>query len=133
MEDANDPELNPKFMGSITADFVKVADALKEASYQLRVRKYSNYPIFPICKTTIEWAQVLYGAKELGLVWNYHISYLEDFVQRNLVEKEDEFKAVYKDPEEFCCLFVVEKDFVNFVFMPYPEDELSMESDFLSI
>ena len=28
----------------------------------------------------------------------------------------------YKDADEFCCLFVLDKEFTNFVFVPYPED-----------
>lgn len=129
MEYANDPELNPKYLGSISADFVKVADALKEASYQVRARKFSGFPIFPLSKDDIQWATYLYGRELNGLDWNYYISFLEEFVQRGLVEKEDEFKAVYKDPDEFCCLFVVDKEFVNFVFMPYPEEGNSVVGD----
>jgi hypothetical protein len=37
-------------------------------------------------------------------------------------EKEEGFIAAYKDPDEFCCLFVVDKEFTSFVFIPYPED-----------
>jgi Mg/Co/Ni transporter MgtE len=37
-------------------------------------------------------------------------------------DKLDEFKKNYKDPEEFCCLFVVDGDFASFVYIPYPED-----------
>ncbi len=122
MEDSNDPELNPKYLGSISSDFVKIADAIKESSYQIRARKFSQYPIFPICKDKVAWAQLLYDKGELNLMWNYYISFLEEFVQRGLLENEDEFKAVYKDPDEFCCLFVLDSDFVNFVFVPYPEE-----------
>jgi hypothetical protein len=32
----NDPELNGKYLGTISEDFIKVADTLKEASYQIR-------------------------------------------------------------------------------------------------
>lgn len=129
MEDSNDPELNPKFLGSITSDFVKVADALKESSYQLRARKYSSYPIFPICKDALQWSQLLFDKKELGLRWNYYISFLEEFAERGLVDKPEEFEQVYKDPDEFCCLFVVESNFVNFVFVPYPDEGNSVEGD----
>jgi hypothetical protein len=124
MEDFNDASISPKYLGSITSDFVKIADAIKESSYQIRARKFSQYPIFPICKDRIEWSQLLYDKTDLSLLWNYYISFLEEFSQRGLVDQEDEFKAVYKDPDEFCCLFVVDNDFVNFVFVPYPEDGL---------
>lgn len=47
-----------------------------------------------------------------------------EFVQRELVaeDKESLFKDNYKDPDEFCCLFVVDKEFTNFLYVPYPID-----------
>lgn len=120
----NDPELNGKYLGQITEDFVVVADTLKEASYQIRKRKFSDYPIFPISKIDLPIGQLLIGKEELAVNWNYNASYLDEFVQRELVSEEgvEEFKKAYKDPDEFCCLFVVDNDFTNFLFIPFPED-----------
>lgn len=120
----NDPELNGKYLGTISGDFVKVADTLKEASYQIRVRGFSDYPIFPICKEEQPVGLPLVERSQAGTVWNYYASFLDEFVQRGLIDenKQEEFKAAYKDPDEFCCLFVVDKAFTNFVFIPYPED-----------
>jgi hypothetical protein len=42
----NDPELDGKYLGTISQDFVKVADTIKEASYQIRKRGFSKYPSF---------------------------------------------------------------------------------------
>jgi hypothetical protein len=50
----NDPELSGKYLGTISEDFVKVADTLKEASYQIRKAGF-EYPIFPICKDEQPW------------------------------------------------------------------------------
>jgi hypothetical protein len=118
----NDPELNGKYLGTISQDFVKVADMIKEASYQVRKRGFSDYPIFPVCKEQQPIGQLLIDQALSHTEWNYYITYLDEFVQRELVEKADDFKNAYKDPDEFCCLFVVDKDFTNFVFIPYPED-----------
>ncbi|MBI3218062.1 MAG: hypothetical protein HYZ44_00970 [Bacteroidetes bacterium] len=119
----NDPELNGKYLGTISADFVKVADTLKEASYQIRKAGF-NYPIFAISKDTIPIGQLLIDKLSLEIDWNYFASFLDEFVQRELVakDKEEEFVQAYKDPDEFCCLFVVDKEFTRFVFIPYPED-----------
>jgi hypothetical protein len=119
----NDPELNGKYLGTISQDFVKVADTLKEASYELRKAGFP-YPIFSISKESIPVGQVLLKKNELGLEWNYYASFLDEFVQRELVAKDKEitFTEAYKDPDEFCCLFVVDKEFTSFVFIPYPED-----------
>lgn len=120
----NDPELNGKYLGQISEDFVVVADTLKEASYQIRKRKFSDYPIFPISKIDLPIGQMLIGKEELAINWNYNASYLDEFVQREIVSEDgiEAFKKAYKDPDEFCCLFVVDNDFTNFLFIPYPED-----------
>jgi hypothetical protein len=118
----NDPELNGKYLGTISQDFVKVSDFLKEASYQIRSRNFSDYPIFAICKEEQPIGQLLLGKLRMETDWNYYASFLDEFIQRGLIESEDDFKAAYKAPDEFCCLFVVDKEFTNFVFIPYPED-----------
>ncbi|WP_339606767.1 hypothetical protein [uncultured Roseivirga sp.] len=118
----NDPELSGKYLGTITKDFVLVAETLKEAAYQVKKRGFSEFPIFPISKTDISVGQLLIGKNEMNTTWNYSITYLDEFVQRKLVEDEEAFKKAYKDPDEFCCLFVVDQEFTNFLFIPYPED-----------
>lgn len=119
----NDPDLNGKYLGTISEDFVKVADTLKEASYQIRKAGF-DVPIFAISKGDIPIGQLLISKHDLELTWNYYASFLDEFMQRELVakDKEQEFKDTYKDPDEFCCLFVVDQAFTNFVYIPYPED-----------
>ena len=120
----NDPELNPKKMGEISADFLKVADLLKESAYQIKKRGFSDFPIFPISQNPSPVGQLLYEKEVMKTRWDYYVTYLDEFLQRNLIDAdmEEEFKQNYKDPEEFCCLFVIEEQFTNFVFIPYPID-----------
>lgn len=121
----NDPELDGKYLGTISKDFIIVCDTLKEASYHIRDREFSKYPIFPIQKFEIPpIGQLLVAKEEVGAKWNYNASFLDEFIQRELVtkEKEQEFIANFKDPNEFCCLFVIDGDFNRFIFIPYPED-----------
>jgi len=119
----NDPELQKKakFIGNFTKDFAIIADTLKEASYQLRTRGF-EFPIFPICQENVAIGSLLVAKEELTLDWNCFVSFLDEFEQRKLVTDAENFKQAYKDPNEFCCLFVVDKEFMNFVFLPYPED-----------
>ena len=119
----NDPELNGKYLGLITKDFVVVADTLKEAAYQVRKRGFSEFPIFPISRIDMPFGQKLIGRDELATDWNYHITYIDEFVQREIVTDLEAFKKAYKNPDEFCCLFVMDQEFTNFLFVPYPEDE----------
>ena len=120
----NDPELDGKYLGTISSDFIKVADFLREASYQIRVRGFSDFPIFAVSKSDQPVGQLLYAQNDLGLSWNYFASYLDEFIQRKLISenKTEDFKNSYKNPDEFCCLFVIDSDFTNFVYIPYPED-----------
>lgn len=118
----NDPELNPKYLGSISADFIKVAEQLKEASYQIRKRGFSQHPVFPVSREDLPIGQLLYERGKMGNQWNYYASFREEFEQRELIADKDAFSQAYKDPDEFCCLFIVDQEFTNFLFIPYPED-----------
>ncbi len=121
----NSPDLNGKYLGIISADFVNVSHILKDAAYQIKQRNFSNYPIFVVSQKAIEIGQKLIGLAELnGNRWQYNASFLEEFLQRGLISPENEevFTSNYKDIEEYCCLFVVDGQFTNFVFIPYPEE-----------
>ncbi len=121
----NSPELNGKYLGTITEDFVKIVDVLKEASYQIRTRKISQYPIFVFCKEKPAIGQEIIDKNDQGLKWNVNFSMMEEFLQRGLVaeEHQEEFAQSYRDPEEFACIFVVDQEFTNFVSVPYPDSE----------
>lgn len=121
----NDPELNGKQLGRYSADFARVSDLLKEACYQLRARQISLFPIVVVAAQQTALGAWLYGPQqpaELDLTFFYHLSLLEEFEQRDLVQDREAFMAAWKDPDEFCCLFVVEPDFTNFLFIPWPEE-----------
>jgi phage pi2 protein 07 len=125
MDDANSPELNRKLMGYISEDFIRVSDQLKEASYQIRKRGFSDYPIFVVSNSgDIELGALLFASTELTNRYTYRASMMQEFVDRKLIgeESEEAFKESYKDPEEYCCLFALIGDFSGFVFVPYPED-----------
>lgn len=46
----NSPDLNGKYLGLISTDFIKVSDTLKEAAYQVKKRGFSDFPIFVTSK-----------------------------------------------------------------------------------
>jgi hypothetical protein len=119
----NDPELSGKYLGTISADFVKVADHLREASYQIRKAGF-EFPIFPICKEDQPVGRILINKESAGLEWNYYASLLDEFLQRELVlpDRREAFTENYRDPDEFCCLFVIDKEFTRFVYIPFPTD-----------
>jgi hypothetical protein len=124
MDIGNDPELNGKYLGTVSQDFVKISDHIKEASYQIRKRGFSDYPIFIISKGEIPIGQLLFKREEVDTKWNYYVTYINEFVERKIIEKDkiELFKESYKNPEEFCCLFVIDGEFTNFIYIPYPVD-----------
>jgi hypothetical protein len=124
MDYFNDPELNGKYLGTITKDFATVSDTLLEASAQIRKQGISQYPIFVFARQEVPLGGLLINADELNLEWHVFASYLELFVQQGIIGAEGipNFEQTYKDANEFCCLFVLDKEFTNFVFIPYPID-----------
>ena len=124
MDYFNDPELNGKYLGTITKDFATVSDTLKEASYQVRKNDISKYPIFVFAKQEVQLGALLVNADELNLQWHVYASYVELFMQQGIIGAGgvDAFEASYKNADEFCCLFVLDEEFTKFVFVPYPED-----------
>lgn len=124
LDDANSYDVNRELMGAISSDFVKVADQLKEASYQIRKRGFSDYPVFVASRREIPVGQLLIAADEIENKWNYKASFVDEFIQRELIGANsiDLWKENYKAPDEYCCLFVVHGDFAGFVYIPYPED-----------
>ena len=124
MDDANSPELNRKIMGLVSEDFVKVSDQLKEASYQIRKRGFSDNPIFILSYTEVDLGVLLIDVKEMANLYSYRASYMQEFVDRKLIGEEsvEAFQENYKNPDEYCCLFALIGDFSGFIYVPYPED-----------
>lgn len=124
MDDANSPELNKQIMGLISEDFVKVSDTLKEASYQIRKRGFSENPVFVLTANEADLGVLLVDKGEMQNRYAFKASYMQEFVDRKLIGEESIllFKENYKDADEYCCLFALIGEFSGFVFVPYPED-----------
>jgi hypothetical protein len=124
MDDANSPEINQKLMGKVSSDFIKVSEHLKEASYQIIKRKFSENPIFILTENPIEIGATLFQQNDFKTTYEYRASFLEEFISRNMIGEEsiEFFKENYKDPEEYCCLFVIDQAFAGFIYLPFPND-----------
>jgi len=118
------PTLDGKYLGTVSTDFVKIADTLKEASYLIRKQEAYAYPIFVMAQVPLTIGALLIEKDEAGNQWYYYAAYLEALVQYKLIaeDKAEDFQKAYKNPDEFCCLLVVDQTFTNFVYMPYPVD-----------
>lgn len=118
----NNSEFDDKYFDTITEDFIKIVKLIKGASLQIRDRKISDYPMFLISEAKIPIGKLILDKDDCKLNWHYSVSYLEEFIQRKIIHDEgiEKFKEIYKEPDEFCCMFVVDRNFVNYIFVPYP-------------
>ncbi len=81
----------------------------------------SNYPIFVAYQKSVEIGISLISREQANTFWSYNISTLEEFVTKRIISDEglDNFKQVYKDPNKFICLFIIEAKGAAFIFYPY--------------
>ena len=75
-----------KYLGTISTDFVKICDRIKEMSYLIRQQSFYLYPVFPMAKTEISLGQLLIEKDELENQWHYYAAYWELLVQSQLVD-----------------------------------------------
>lgn len=124
MDDANSPEINQQLMGKVSSDFIKVSDHLKETSYQVRSRNFSKYPIFIVSDKEVDLGVLLFDRKDFSTVYQYRAGFLENFLENEMIGKESKelFIENYKNPDEYCCLFVLDNEFAGFVYLPFPND-----------
>ncbi len=118
-------EITGKYLGSVTQDFVKVSRFLQEASYQVRVRKISEHPIFILGKEKIKGlGQEIIDKTKFDLDWFYNLSYLTELSTKNIIKDIELFTENYKNADEFACLLVIdsENDFLGIMYVPFPED-----------
>jgi hypothetical protein len=121
----NSPELNGKLLGKYSSDFAKVSEQIKEANYQIRTRGFSEHPIFVVSAQVMPIGSLFLAQMELEEnQYNYYASMVQEFLDREIIapDAHESFLANYKDPNEYCCLFIMDAEFSGFVYVPYPED-----------
>jgi hypothetical protein len=84
----NELLLDSKYLGTLSSDFVKVADRLKEASYLIRKQGGYDSPIFLISKVPIAVGALLIEKGEADNHWHYYAAYLEGLIQCGLIAKK---------------------------------------------
>lgn len=93
---------------------------MTQASDTIMEQDVSSYPIFVLHRHGMEVGIPLKEAANLEEDWHINASTLEEFVAKQIInnDKVDNFKSVYKSPDQFLCLFVVDKSGATFVFLP---------------
>ena len=89
----------------------KAADAILD-------QEVSKYPIFIIAKNDVAIGLPL--IERAPPHWSVNATTLEEFATKGLIEPEkvEDFREVYKDPQENLCLFVIDEEKATFIFLP---------------
>ena len=58
--------------------------------------------------------------KTQGGNWHFSASHLEEFVHKSIIamDKVDEFRELYNQHSDELCIFVIDNDMGDFVFLP---------------
>ena len=91
----------------------KAADAILD-------QDVSSYPIFIIHQHIVDIGIPIVEREDQGPLWSINASTLEELATKKVIEpgKIDNFKQVYKSPQDFLCLFVLSDLGANFIFLP---------------
>ncbi len=93
---------------------------MMKAADTIMVRDISRYPILVVHQQEIELGVPVAVHGEQGQKWSIHASTLEEFAMKQVIaaEKIEDFQGIYKDPNQFLCLFVISELGAKFIFMP---------------
>jgi len=109
-----------------TSKFIKLESeldsykpVLAKAADSVINERISKYPILVVHQEEIEIGILLIDRKKVSGNWTVHLSTLEEFVKKGLVEeiKIDSFRTIYKDQKKYLCLFVLSELGAQFVFI----------------
>jgi hypothetical protein len=106
---------------SLKGDLILFKPSIKEVARDIIKEGVSEYPIFIAHQIKIPIGEIILDHTELAMSWSVSASTIEEFMEHQLieVEKEDLFKANYKDPEKNICIFMISEGGASFVFVPY--------------
>lgn len=117
---------------SLQNDLRYYADYLNGLAREILDSGTSKYPVFVAHQEkTIGLGKAIMNHDQLETNWSINVSLLEEFVKRGLVTREKlaDFKASWKDPETYMCVFVLAGEASSFVFLPYEIPEASTDMD----
>jgi len=102
----------------IQTELTPFLNAMGKAADVILDAEVSAYPVFIASKRELPVGVLLIHRGEED--WIINVSTLEELVTRQIVaqEKIADFRAVFKDPRQYICVFVVLETGSNFLFIP---------------
>lgn len=109
---------------TIETDIKKLGEVLKEAAQTITEQGISNYPIFIAHQYSLNMGISLIDKDTMGTNWSLNASTLEELATKNIIigEKLENFRQIYKSPQDFVCIFIVDATTTEFLFYPYEEE-----------
>lgn len=120
-------EVSETILQQLQADLNKYEPMLVHASQAIIEQNVSNYPIFIVHKYQANIGIALLDRNQSGTHWSINASTLEEFVTKRIINdsKSENFKAIYKNPREYFCIFILDLDIRQFVFSPIHRKSLN--------
>jgi len=114
-------ELLKAYLDSLRLDLNLFKDSIREVSEEVIKEGYSQYPIFIAHQAEVKLGEVILDKEEIGSNFTFQGSTLEELVEKKIVLPKNlpKFKAAYKDPDKFCCIFLITEHGAQFVFVPF--------------
>lgn len=110
-----------KTLDLIQNDFLVVSNRLKECIFLISNSEEFEYPIIIATseKTTI--GELAIAANEIGNTLSYYATYLDFLVFNGIIGHEGlaNFKEIYDQNSENCCVLVISDDELDVVYIPY--------------
>lgn len=108
---------------SLHNDVEILNDQLAAVSSEIRNQDISKYPIFVASQDHVNVGKPLFTKEDNLINWNINMSTLENLVNLKIIslDKVDEFRKVYKDPDQFYCFLVMKSDSPEFIFIKKPK------------
>lgn len=94
--------------------------ALSKAIEQIIASEVTEYPIFVAHQQIVDVGIPIIEKENVKGNWSINVSSLEEFVTKTIIhsEKIDEFKRVYKSPEDFVTFFILSELGAQFISIP---------------
>lgn len=117
-------QVNP-LLASIRNDIALLSPVLNKLSQTILHEGISQYPIFVAHNGDMAIGRPFIDRSLYHTNWWYNASHLEEFVKKELVQKDkvNDFRETYGDPEERACVFLASAEGGGFVFIPYTKEE----------
>ncbi len=93
---------------------------LGKASDSIINEGVSKYPIFIVHQGEMDMGISLVDHQKNMGEWSINASILEEFAAKQLIKEDkiENFQNIFKDPESYLCLFVLNEAGANFIFLP---------------